>query len=234
MEPLVSVVIAVYNGEKYLSEAIESVVEQTYPFVEIILVNDGSTDRTEAIAQKYGSTVRYFYQMNRGQPAALNQGVLEVRGDYITFLDADDVYFKDKILSQVKFLEKRREIDFIFGYVEQFISPELEEGIRKKWACPSKMSPCYLAATGLFRKECFDRAGLFNEEQKIGAFIEWYMRAEEKGLKNEVASVPVLRRRIHDHNMGIQFQHARLEYVKIVKAALKRRGALIKDVLVQG
>jgi hypothetical protein len=80
-----------------------------------------------------------------------------------------------------------------------------------------------LAGAGLFRKECFEQVGLFNEEQRIGPFIDWYMRAEEMGLKSALIPQQVLRRRIHENNMGIHSQHSRLEYVQIVKMALQRR-----------
>jgi glycosyltransferase involved in cell wall biosynthesis len=226
MKPLVSVILAVYNGEKYLSEAIESVLVQTYAPLEIIVIDDGSQDRTSHIAKRYGSKIRYIDQENRGQPAAQNRGIQMAKGSSIAFLDADDFFTSEKIAIQVEFLEANPQIDYVFGYVEQFFSPELESELRKKWKCPSETTPGHLAQATLFRKECFERVGLFNENQRIGAFIEWYMRAEEKGLKKELIPNLVLRRRIHNNNMGIQFQNSRLEYVQIVKAALKRRTVL--------
>jgi len=223
MKPLVSIIVAVYNGEKYLSEAIESVLAQTYAPIELVVVDDGSQDGTEQIAQKYGSSICYFLQTNQGQPAAQNQGLRMANGAYIAFLDADDLYMPDKIALQVDYLEAAPQIDFVFGHVEQFLSPELPPEISKQWECPKGTHPGYLAAAGLFRKECFEETGLFNEMQRIGVFIEWYMRAMERGLKSRLIPEKVLRRRIHENNMGIKNQHARLEYVQIVKTALKRR-----------
>ena len=221
--PLISVIIPVYNGEKYLAAAIESVFAQTYSQIELLLVDDGSQDATEQIAREYGAKIRYFPEANRGQPAAMNYALAMAKGAYIAFLDADDLYLPDKTALQVAFLEREAQVDFVFGYVEQFVSPELPQAEKEKWACPAESSPGYLAVAGLFRKECFERVGLFNEEQPIGVFIEWYMRAADRGLKNEVISNRVARRRIHDSNMGIYSQHRRLEYVQIVKAALTRR-----------
>jgi glycosyltransferase involved in cell wall biosynthesis len=223
MNPLVSVILSVYNGEKYLEAAIESILEQTYSPLEIIIINDGSQDRTEQIATKYGIKIRYFYQSNQGQPAGLNYGLSMAKGAYIGFLDADDLYLPEKTAFQVEFLKKRPQIDFVFGHIEQFFDSELSQEARKKWVCSSATVPGYLAAAGLFRKECFEKVGLFNEKQRIGAFIEWYMRGNEKALQNELIPHLVLRRRIHGNNMGIHFRHCRQEYLQIVKEALKRR-----------
>lgn len=223
MKPLVTVVMAVYNGGKYLKCALESLLSQTYFPIEIVLINDGSLDDTEKVAQYYPSQIHYLYQTNRGQPAAQNEGIFRAKGSYITFLDADDLHMPDKTALQVKFLEANPQFDFVFGHVEQFFSPELSLGIKKKWVCPSGTAPGYLAAAGLFRRECFERVGVFNEDQRIGVFVEWYMRAMEKELKYGLMPHKVLQRRIHENNMGIHFQNSRLEYIKIIKAALQRR-----------
>lgn len=213
----VSVIIAVYNGEKYLAETIESVLAQKYEPIELIIIDDGSTDKTAQIAQKYPH-VSYFYQPNRGQPAAQNWALQLAKGAYISFLDADDLYMPDKTTLQVEFLETRPHMDCVFGLVEQFLTPELPPTMKVKLAGQG-----YLASSGLFRKECFERVGPFNEAQRIGPFIEWYMRATDIGLKHELLPVQTLRRRIHGNNMGLCTEHNRQEYLQLVKAALMRR-----------
>ena len=224
MRGQVSVIMSVYNGEKYLRQAIESVLAQTYKPIEFILVNDGSVDGTEEILKQYTSQILYITRSNQGQPAALNLGMAMAKSDYLTFLDADDLYMADKIALQMDILDQRPELDMVFGHLEQFFSPELSEERKAQWVCPKGLSPGYMAAAGLFRKECFDKVGLFNEEQKIGAFLDWYMRSEEKKLKSHLIPNKVLSRRIHENNVGISSQNSRHEYVQIVKAALKRRG----------
>ena len=145
------------------------------------------------------------------------------KGSYVAFLDADDLYLPEKTAVQVEFLEAMPLVDIVFGYVEQFFSPELPLEARSRWVCPAEITPGYFAAAGLFRKECFARVGPFNVKQRIGAFIEWYMRSTEQGLKHEMLPNQVFRRRIHGNNMGINFRNSRLEYVQIIKAALERR-----------
>lgn len=222
--PLVTVIMTVYNGEKYLASAIESVFSQTHAPIEFIVINDGSNDKTEAILNSYGSKLRVVNQLNLGQPAAQNRGIRLANGRYIAFLDADDLYEPEKTARQVGHLETKGELDLVFGYVEQFISPELSEEAKKKWKCAPGASPGHLAAAGLFRKECFEKVGLLNEKQRIGSFIEWYMRSQELGLKHEVIQGVAFRRRIHENNVGIKTQGTRQEYLEIVKAAMKRRG----------
>ncbi len=220
---LVSVIMAVYNGEKYLAAAIESVLAQVYTPIELILVNDGSQDGSEEIINSYGSQVLSFYQPNQGQPAAQNRGLHLAKGQLIAFLDADDLYDPYKTTRQIQCLEAKPQLDAVFGYVEQFISPELPPETQKRWRCPQGALPGYLAAAGLFRKECFERVGLFNENQRIGSFIEWYMRGCEQGVKYELIQAQVLSRRIHENNIGTQVPDARQKYIEIVKEALKRR-----------
>ena len=215
--------MAVYNGEKHLKAALESLLDQTYAPIEIIVIDDGSQDLTGQIAQSFGSKVRYFSQENRGQPAATNTGISMARGTYIGFLDADDLYLPEKVALQVEFLDNHPQVDMVFGHVEQFLSSELPLTWQKKWHCPKGVSAGYLAGSGLFRKGCFDRVGYFDEEQRIGVFIDWYMRAQEKECKYALLENLVLQRRIHENNMGIQSQHLRLEYLKIIKKALVRR-----------
>lgn len=228
--PSVTVVMAVYNGEKYLREALNSILEQTYQNIEIILVDDGSSDQTREIAASYGSDVRYIFQPNQGQPMAQNLGISLSKSPYIAFLDADDLYNPEKTRLQVHFLEQHPEVDFVLGYVEQFFSPDMSLEHQKKKLCLSGIWPGYLSVAGLFRRECFETVGLFKEIQRIGLFVEWYMRAEEKGLKNKLIPEQVCRRRIHENNMTTQAQDPRGEYLQIVKKALERRKLSLMDV----
>ncbi|MFO0842697.1 MAG: glycosyltransferase family 2 protein [Gemmataceae bacterium] len=98
--PTISVVIPCYNGANYLREAIDSVLSQTRPVLEVIVVDDGSTDDSFAIAESYGAPVRVIRQPNQGESVARNRGIDEAKGDWIAFLDADDLWMGDKIERQ--------------------------------------------------------------------------------------------------------------------------------------
>jgi glycosyltransferase involved in cell wall biosynthesis len=106
---MVSVIIVVYNGEKYIDEAIQSALNQTYKDIELIVVDDGSTDGTKDVVEKY-KNVKYIYQENRGQGSSRNVGIENSKGDYLAFLDADDLYASDKIEKQLEILMENHNI----------------------------------------------------------------------------------------------------------------------------
>ena len=114
-QPLVSIVIPVYNGGNYMREAIDSALAQTYPNIEIVVVNDGSRDEgeTDAIAQSYGDRIRYFHKENGGCASALNRGIEEMRGEYFSWLSHDDVYLPEKIEHQIAVLAGLEDKDTI-------------------------------------------------------------------------------------------------------------------------
>lgn len=138
--PKVSVIISVYNGERYLAEAIDSVLAQTYQDFELILIDDGSTDRTKEIIQSY-PTIRYFYQENQGVAAARNLGVAQSRGDYLTFLDADDLWLPEKLALQIEAFAGNPHLDIVTGHIQQFVSPEIDPAEAQKYAIPAKPQP---------------------------------------------------------------------------------------------
>jgi glycosyltransferase involved in cell wall biosynthesis len=118
--PLVSIVIPVYNGANYMRTAIDSALAQTYKAVEVVIVNDGSTDETETIARSYGDRVRYFSKSNGGQSTALNLGIEMMEGEYFSWLSHDDVYYPEKIERAIDAIkaEPHREDVFIFSDYE--------------------------------------------------------------------------------------------------------------------
>lgn len=110
MVALVTVVIPAYNCEAWVAEAIDSALAQDYGAIEVVVVDDGSTDGTLAVLRKYGDRIRLVDQQNAGPPAARNKGLLLARGEYVAFLDADDVWWPTKVSDQVAFLEGSPEV----------------------------------------------------------------------------------------------------------------------------
>lgn len=104
-KPLVSIIIPVYNGSNFMKEAIDSAISQTYQNIEVIVVNDGSTDTTDEIALSYGEKIRYFKKENGGVSSALNLGIENMKGEYFSWLSHDDVYTPDKIEKSINALE---------------------------------------------------------------------------------------------------------------------------------
>jgi glycosyltransferase involved in cell wall biosynthesis len=221
--PLISVIIPVYNGERYLAEAIESVLAQTYRPIEVIVVDDGSTDGSARVAQQWAE-VRYHSQPHSGAAAARNYGVQLAQGDLFAFLDADDLWVQDKLERQVVTLREHPELDMVFGYVEQFHSPELDENTRQRLKGAGQRMVGYHIGTMLIRREAFLGVGLFSEQWQVADFIDWYARAMETGIKSMVLPAVLMKRRLHSQNLGVrQRDSVRSVYTQVLKTALDRR-----------
>lgn len=137
MTPSMSIVIPVYNGEKYIKETISSIQNQTFDNYEIIIVDDGSIDNTKKIILDNFKNIRYLYQKNSGPSKARNKGIRSSKGTYIAFIDSDDLWTEDKLAVQFHFLEKHRNIDMIFADMEMFdangvIKKSYLKGIKRK------------------------------------------------------------------------------------------------------
>ena len=201
--PLVSVIIPAYNAESYLAEAIESALGQTYQPVEVIVVNDGSTDRTAEVAATFGDRINYFWRTNGGIGAARNSGVRLARGAFISFLDADDLWVADKVALQVSLLEGDPSLDMIFGHVEQFHSPDLDDAVRRQIEIRQRVMAGHHAGTMLIRREAFQHVGFFSESLDVGEFIDWYARARDVGLRSFMCPEVLMKRRLHKTNQGL-------------------------------
>jgi glycosyltransferase involved in cell wall biosynthesis len=220
--PLVSIIIPVYNGERYLSQAIASAQEQTYRPIEIIIVDDGSSDGSALVARRYPS-IRYFLQNHAGLGAALNHGVRQANGDFLAFLDADDLWINSKLTTQVHAFTQNPHVDIVFGYIQEFLSPELLESKKMLPAGSDRIIAGYSKGTMLIRRDAFSRVGPFSQKWRVGDFIDWYMRAVEKGLHSLMLPDVLMRRRLHSNNMGLDEANLQSDYVRILKAALDRR-----------
>ncbi|WP_051670494.1 glycosyltransferase family 2 protein [Bryobacter aggregatus] len=211
---MISVVIPAYNAEKTLGRAIESALGQTLAPLEVIVVDDGSSDGTAAVARSFGERVRLLVQPNGGVGAARNTGILASVGNQIGLLDSDDVWRPDKLEKQWAALTKAPYPELVFGQVEQVVDATgvvlgQQPGVN---------------ATGLLaRRSVYERAGLYRPELKAGEFVDWYARAVEAGLKSVILpDVLAERRQRSDSMMGAKPALAR-EYLRVLKDSLDRR-----------
>lgn len=222
----ISVVIPVYNCERYLGVAIRSALTQTEPPGEILVVDDGSTDGSAAVARGFGAPVHCLSQPHAGLSAALNRGIERAHGTFLAFLDADDLWTEAKLARQLDALAADPALDAVFGHVEQFVSPELDPAVGPALSDGMRLAPGHLAGTLLIRAAAFHRVGPFDTRWQIGNFIDWYLRAQEAGLRDTMLPEVLLRRRLHTDNMGIRERASRRAYAHILKHALDRRRGL--------
>ncbi len=188
--PLISVVIPVYNGSNYLKNAIDSAISQTYGNLEIIVVNDGSTDggKTEAIALSYGNRIRYIAKENGGVSTALNRGIKEARGDYISWLSHDDEFLPDKIEKQVNFLKKsKNKYVFIFGNYEVvdekssvLYEINLDHNMLSRKPLYAVLRGCINGCTTLIPKKSFEETGYFDEKLPATQDYDLWFRMVQK------------------------------------------------------
>jgi glycosyltransferase involved in cell wall biosynthesis len=219
--PLVSVIVPVYNGERYLGAALTSALGQTYVSLEVIVVDDGSTDGTGDVARRY--PVRYVRQVNQGTGAARNTGLAAARGDFIGHLDADDLWEPDKTRLQVAALAADPGLDAVSGHVVEFHSPDLPDEARRRLRPPRSSVPGHVHQAMTIRREAHARVGQFETHWTIGQDMSWFMRAREIGFRFSVLPDIVLRRRLHAASKGVTLAEHAHQRLLIVKAALDRR-----------
>lgn len=219
----ISAIIPAYNAEKYLGEAITSMLEQTIAPAEVIVVDDGSTDGTGAVAAGFGNRVRLITQANAGCAAARNHGVRVATGDHIAFLDADDLWMPFKLEVQLAALSSEAAPEIVFGHVTQFRSPELPADAVHLPADADEPRVGHHAGSMLLRRDTFDAIGWFTEDQERGDFIDWFARALEQHRRILVVEEVTMRRRLHLSNMGLTARTGPEEYAQVLRRVIERR-----------
>lgn len=217
--PLISVVIPVYNGEAFLAESVGSVLAQGYPRIEIIVVDDGSTDATREIAGAL--PVRYVLQPNQGPPAARNRGLSLATGEVVALLDADDLWPPDKLGNQLPFLLRNPDIDIVLGWTRYFR--------RRGDSGDTELSqPMFVIQLGcaLFRARLAERLGGFDESLRYGDDVDWFYRTREQEAGTLLVNRTTIHYRRHDANMTIAPGHQGPSRTLLLKRSLDRRRAL--------
>ena len=207
MQPLVSVVIATYNQAKYLGYTIQSVLTQTYPHIELTVVDDGSTDTTPEVATRFGDRVRYIRQPNTERGAARNRGMHESHGELIAFVDSDDIWLPDKVEKEVEYLQQHPEVGLVYsdrefidaagrylGYARapDFLGRVTRQLLKENFICLS---------ANLCRREELLHAGGFPEDRLIAGSEDWvaWIRLSTRTMFGHLGAVTVLYR-IHSAN----------------------------------
>lgn len=219
----ISAIITAYNSEDHLGDAIKSVLAQTLPPSELLVVDDGSTDSTAEIARSFDA-VTYVHRENGGIGAARNTGVKAARGKYLAFLDSDDLWVGNKLEIQLKALKEQNKPG-VFGRVKQFLCPKLSEQEAARIKFDASPQNGRSAGSMLVERQSFEQIGDFSETLKMGEFIDWVCRASDRNITFASMEEVVLLRRLHQNNYGRENVSERGNYARLLKAALDRRRA---------
>jgi hypothetical protein len=219
-QPLITVVVPVYNGAEFLREAIASVLAQNYSALEIIVVDDGSDDEIEAAVAALPVDVRFFRQANGGPAAARNRGIRDASGEYIAFLDVDDLWPEGNLASLVSQIEETG-ADVVIGRGQ--LAQMAAQGRDYSFVGnPGESFPDYIGAA-LYRRDVFPRNGLFDADMRYGEDTDWYNRARENKLDVLRAEQTSLIVRRHAGNMTRGKTMVELAVLRVAKKALDRR-----------
>lgn len=229
--PAVSIVMAVKNAERYLREALDSIAAQTFTDYEVIIVDGGSTDASLAIAAAYPQ-VRTIPQQGSGFMGAWNEGIAVARAPYITFLDSDDYWVRDKLAAQMTYVRAHPETDCVLGHVRFFLEPGVTTtppGFKPALLEGSHVG--YIPGCSLVRRDVFDRLGPFEERWTITSDLAWFGRLREVGMQIGVLDQIVLHKRVHGGNLSYTTPKPtyQRELTRLLKESLDRRRAAASE-----
>jgi len=222
---LVSCIVPAFNAERYLREALDSIFAQTYPRLEVIVVDDGSTDQTGRVIAAFGDRIRSFWQSNQGPATTRNFGLDAATGDFIAFLDADDLWHPEKLERQMACFRARPELDYCVTYVQNFWVQELQDEAAKfRDHRIARPLPGYVTQTLCARRGVFTEVGCFNTELAFGDSADWFLRAAERGKVMELLPDVLTYRRLHPNNRSrILAVSSREEFLHIIKKSVDHR-----------
>jgi glycosyltransferase involved in cell wall biosynthesis len=220
----ISVIIPVYNGERYLAESIQSVLAQTPLPDEIIVVDDGSTDATAQIVADLAETasipIRYSYQTNQGPAAARNTGIRFARGDVLAFQDADDVWLPEKLAVQTALLHQHSDAQAVIGYSQLLFDSNHHDETDPQLRRPGLI---LLLQAGIFRRAVFERIGDFDPGLRVGEDADWFLRALEQSIEMVVHPEIVIIYRRHAANLTGSLQRSQQQLMMALRRSLARR-----------
>lgn len=213
----ISVIVPVYNGARFLAEAIENILAQNYASLEIVVVDDGSTDETEAIAR--GLPVRYIHQANAGPAAARNRGLAKARGDVIAFHDVDDLWTPDALKILVAMFRAEPALEIAQGLIQ----PQVEDATTRRFEDSTEPYQFINLGSALYRRTVFDKVGRFDESLRENEDSDWFMRAWENNVSKQVSRQTVLLYRLHDGNLTHRQNLVRGGWARLFKKHMERR-----------
>lgn len=223
--PLISCIVPTFNSAPYLREALDSITAQSYRPLEVIVADDGSTDATRAIVAGYGGQVSLVIQPTSGPAATRNLGLRAARGEFVAFLDADDLWHPEKLARQYARFDAQPDLEIGVTAAQLFWAAELtaEEGQYRDHPRAQAL-PGYATTTLLATRAVFERVGLFDTTLWFADATDWFIRAAEHGLGVDLLPEVLTYHRMHVGNLTRRRSEAsRDEFLRVVRASLHRR-----------
>jgi glycosyltransferase involved in cell wall biosynthesis len=219
---MISVILPLYNGKQFLKETVASVLDQTYAELELLVIDDGSTDGGRLLLPS-DSRIHLFVRENSGVAATRNFGIRHARGALLAFIDQDDIWLPEKLAIQFDCLSRDPELD----YTLTMMCNQLDENTSKPtWLEPEqldKKQPGLLPSSLLARRRAFDSIGLFDEKLINASDLDWFIRADKAGLKRKLCEQVLLIRRIHETNASYNRQLSKKETFLILRRQIQAR-----------
>jgi GT2 family glycosyltransferase len=218
--PRISVIIPVFNGARFLADAVQSVLAQHHRALEIIVVDDGSLDDIDAAVAALPVPVRYFRQPNRGPSAARNKGISHATGDFLTFIDVDDLWPAGRLEASLSAFAARPELDVATGFCQLTEFDEASDC----WIFvdDARRGSRHSIAAGLYRPRAFEKVGLFDEELRLAEDMDWFIRAREAGLAIEWLDMATSIVRRHTQNTTFRRRPSEMSPLLLFKNMLDR------------
>jgi len=219
----ISVVIPTYNGEQFIADTLNSILNQTVAADEIIVIDDGSTDETEKIVASFSNNIRFFKQPHSGNPTSgRNRGIIESKGNFIAFIDQDDLWPPNKLETQIKFLQQDETIDIVVGKTQIFRYKA--NRAQKEIDCFSDPKFNLLLSAALIKRKVFDKIGLFDETFKFwGSDGDWFLRAREMEIPFHFHQEISLFWQHHSSNTSRLRSNRNMVVAEVLKKSLNRR-----------
>jgi glycosyltransferase involved in cell wall biosynthesis len=221
--PALSIIMAMKNAQRYLTQALDSISSQSFQDFEIVVVDGNSSDDSRKIAELYPK-VRCIAQHDEGFSNAWNLGIESSRAPLVSFLDSDDIWLPSKLALQVARLESHPAADCVIGRVQFFRDGEtLPRGFNPDLLNGSHMA--YMPGTSMLRRKVFDRIGHFEAKLGIVTDIAWFAKLRDEGVTIDSIDEVVLRKRVHANNLSYVTQGARYrtELLAMLGQRLRRK-----------
>lgn len=224
VSPLISVIMPLYNGARYLPAALNSIFAQEHRPLEVIVVDDGSCDTSAEICGWYEDRIRYIRQDNAGPAAARNTGLAAMTGEFYTFLDADDLWHPAKLSTQLGDFDRIPELDVALCLVRNFWDGDpAEEAERFREREYEPVMTAIVLQAVLCRRHVYDRLGPLDTRFRFGEDSDWYLRLRQSGLRTALRSEILGYRRIHELNMTVDLPAQKDDVMfQILKASVDR------------